>query len=177
MDSLQALDEALGVEFGRRALDWVGTPYVSAARERGLGSDCVGVVLGVAWSLGLTDFDDRDYSPGAGAPRIVAGLARFCREVTSEPLRPGDLVLFRLLGVDRHIGVLAPDLSLVHAEQKAGRVVRHGFQGSQWERLVVSRHRWRLDGPEAVERARAALAASERPSRPCLEGSLEAWRP
>jgi cell wall-associated NlpC family hydrolase len=46
------------------ARSWLGTPYRHQHRERGVGVDCAGLVIGVARQLGIVpaDFDVNGYS-------------------------------------------------------------------------------------------------------------------
>jgi cell wall-associated NlpC family hydrolase len=145
LDEYLFLDSLLGRVMAREALSWLDTPYVNAGRERGLAVDCCGLILGLAHSLDLTQWDDRNYSPHEGAPKIRVGLDRFCSPVAAgAPYRPGDLALMRIAGAERHIGILSERLSLIHAYDKARRVVEVSYAGTLWERITVARYRWRL---------------------------------
>jgi NlpC/P60 family putative phage cell wall peptidase len=85
-----------------RARRWIGTPYVHQARRRGVGCDCLGLVLGV-WEerFGTLPETPPDYTPDwseAGSARSVVarrGSGTWSKNPLAGP-EPGDVLLFRM---------------------------------------------------------------------------------
>lgn len=94
---------------------WLGTPYKYAASEKGIGTDCSGMVLSVyeeATSIKL--------------PRNSAKQADFCNSVNDEDVKPGDLVFFatnRNSDKISHVGIMLDRESFIHASASKGVVI------------------------------------------------------
>jgi NlpC/P60 family putative phage cell wall peptidase len=106
------------------ARTWLGTPFHHAAALRGVGCDCVGIVIGIARALGCLPADYRapTYSPQWHLHRYEELLRTAmeqlgCRPVPLAARQPGHILLFRYGRVASHSGILVardPDF-LVHA--------------------------------------------------------------
>ena len=121
------------------ARGWVGTPFHHQASLRGVGADCLGLVIGV-----LREVVGRDVKPPAYARRpdenqLTAGLAEVFARVPRDSLRPGDVLQFAIAGRAVHLGIYAGE-RFVHALDGVG-VVEVTFSGA-WPRRVVAV--WRL---------------------------------
>jgi NlpC/P60 family putative phage cell wall peptidase len=130
-----------------RARRWIGTPYVHQARRRGVGCDCLGLVLGV-WEerFGHLPEAPPDYTPDWSEAR---GLERLWHAATTHLVeRPlldpslGDVLLFRMRrgAVAKHLGVqsaLGPEARFIHAY--SGRGVVETRLTSSWSRRIVAR--------------------------------------
>lgn len=127
---------------------WIGTPYVHQARERGVGTDCAGLVIGVAMALGIIDADwprrnahlgigDHARQPSGGA--LQALCERFMFRVTHA--RDGDVLLLRFRREPQHMGICVGD-GMVHALHGFGvrKVVEHRL-GETWLRRIVAVYR------------------------------------
>jgi len=136
-----------GAEAARRALGWVGTPYVHQASCRGVGADCLGLVRGVWRELhGKEPAAVPAYAADwaeSGAPGLLeAGLWRHLtpRPVTDEA--PGDVLLFRLRpgGAGRHLGMQTACGAVprfVHAY--SGHGVVESVLTPPWRRRLIAR--------------------------------------
>lgn len=97
------------------AMRWIGTPYKYAMQDKGIGTDCSGMVLSV--------FND---VLGIKLPRNSAKQAAFCREIDLADIRPGDLLFFAT-GKDTdkisHVGIAISGNEFVHASSSKGVVV------------------------------------------------------
>lgn len=124
---------------------YLGVPWVHAGRSR-LGLDCVGLPLLVAHDLGITDFEDVNYSRVVNPERLRRQIEVFCDPVPVESMQPGDVLLFDILGTPQHVGLYAGDGRLIHAYETAACVVEHRLDKS-WRRRIVQTYRLRnLDG-------------------------------
>lgn len=125
------------------ARTWIGTKFHHQARVKGAGVDCAGLVIMVAQSLGLTDFDITDYG------RIPDGVT--IRDLLDEHMDrvpealPGDVMLFRYTLLDQHMAIRAAldgRPTIIHARGDVGRVVETGFD-RLWQRRAVAAYRYR----------------------------------
>ncbi|MDE6770110.1 MAG: C40 family peptidase [Muribaculaceae bacterium] len=97
------------------ALTWQGTPYKYASSEKGKGTDCSGMVIGV-----YTKVTDKKL------PRNSAQQAEFCKKLKEKDVRPGDLVFFAT-GKDKykisHVGIMLDDNRFIHASTQKGVLI------------------------------------------------------
>lgn len=114
----------LGSAVAAQALTWVGTPFLHAGRVKGSegGVDCVGVLVGVAHELGLTDYDNRVYSRHVIPEILISEIERVCSPVLEGPSQIGDVLIFRVSGVAQHVGIQTT-VGFVHAWESVGKVV------------------------------------------------------
>ena len=65
------------------ARSWLDTPYHHQGRLKGVGVDCIGLIIGVAHALNLSEFDTHDYAriPNANMLESLLDLGRQCREI------------------------------------------------------------------------------------------------
>ena len=132
------------------ARTWLETRWQHQARLKGVAADCGGMILGVLWSLGYTDFDWTRYG------RIPDGLQlrRICETVLEEiPLsdaREGDVFLMRFSEHPQHVGIFgrSPDgaLTLIHSYATARKVVEQRLDEDWRQKLVAA---YRLRGMES----------------------------
>lgn len=119
------------VDYITAAREYLGTPFHHQGRVRGVGIDCVGLVVCSCWNVGIPVHDCTTY------PRVPDGtlLQHFQDEPEFVPvddaIEPGDLLLFwiRQPGVPCHVGIRT-DVGVLHTYEHVGRVVEHGL--SEW---------------------------------------------
>ena len=104
------------------AREWVDTPFHHQARLKGVGVDCVGLVIGISRELGLCEpnFDVAAYPrtpDGRSLMRQADGL--MTRVQAGSDLRCGQVLVVALGGEPQHMGILGDyrhgGLSLIHA--------------------------------------------------------------
>lgn len=121
---------------------WLGTPYRHQASRRGIGCDCLGLVLGVWREVhGVSPAPPATYSPDwaeAGEDRMLIAARMHCREIPAAEARPGDLVLFRWRPqlACRHAGILMPEDRFAHAYQGSAVVI--SAMVPQWRRRIAA---------------------------------------
>lgn len=119
------------------ARGWLGTPWHHQGRLKGVGVDCVGLVIGVARELDLSIFDVTGYHhrPALGA------VEQGCRAqmLPVDPATPGDVLLFEVGGQPQHLGFLT-DVGVLHALAPMRRVVEHRLD-EEWTRRIVAAFR------------------------------------
>lgn len=138
----------------RAARGWLGTRFHHQGRVKGVGCDCLGLIVGVARELELTDekgflladYDQPNYSPLPDGRGLKSAVSLHLRELSSigEAL-PGDIPLFRFQHDPQHVGILSQladgALGLIHCYSNTGMVVEHRLNDT-WRRMIVAVYRF-----------------------------------
>ena len=140
------------------ARQWIGTRFHHQGRMKGVGTDCIGMVLGALHNAGarsrqldgagnaipFTDFDQTDYAPDPNSARLKHTLDEHLIEIPVERIRAGDVLLFKIIHLPQHVGIVADHpsegLSLIHAYSPAGKVVEEVL-GNSWLSRVIGAYR------------------------------------
>ena len=128
------------------ARSYIGTPFQHQARLKGVGIDCVGLVIGVAHALGLSEFDTADYGRQPNPVAMGAALDAHLDRVNLSDIRPGDILWLRMIREPMHVAIVTEidPLRIVHAYQRPGlsRCVEQGVDAA-WRRRIVACFRFR----------------------------------
>jgi NlpC/P60 family putative phage cell wall peptidase len=124
------------------ALAWLGTPYRHQGRLKGVGCDCIGLVLGV-WRAVYGTAPELpgpyapDWAEAGGEERLLAGLRRHFHEKQPSEMAAGDLLLFRWRPhlPAKHAGVLVGQDHFVHAYE--GMAVSLSALVPQWRKRIA----------------------------------------
>lgn len=119
----------------RIAREYIGTPICWQARQKGVGIDCVGLIVCIAKEMDIHLDDYAEYRP------TNAGLLNRMKEqfIETDELVPGTiLVMCAKLRVRRaqHLAIYTCK-KLLHAHVSAKRIVEHGFLSPYPERVVA----------------------------------------
>lgn len=138
----------------RAARGWLGTPFHHQGRVKGVGCDCLGLIVGVARELELTDakgilladYDQPNYSPLPDGRGLKTAVSLHLLELPSiGEASPGDVFLFRFQENPQHVGILATlpdgDSSIIHCYSNIGKVIEHRLNDT-WRRLIVAAYRF-----------------------------------
>jgi len=124
------------------ALEWIGTPYRHQGAKKGVGCDCLGLVLGVWRNVyGAAPGRPGPYAPdwaeARGEDEFLAAARRHCLETSVSAMSTGDLVLFRWRAhlTAKHAGILVSPNRFVHAYQ--GQAVLVSALVPQWRRRIA----------------------------------------
>lgn len=111
------------------AREYLGTPYLHQGRVKGLGVDCLGLLICVGRELEFlpASFDKQDYTTQPDPVEFLAGLEREMWAIEIHEARPGDVLLLASHGVATHVA-FKTDRGILHAYAPAGRVVEHGLR-------------------------------------------------
>jgi len=130
------------------ARTWIGTPYKHQASLKGVGCDCIGLIVGVWRELyGGTpqDFEMPPYTAfwaeETGRELMVQIGAQYLIPVSLADMIPGDVVMFKMVthGMTKHAGILSENNKLIHAYSRhdvmetsmirnAGAKLTHAFR-------------------------------------------------
>ena len=114
-----ALDIKLGRHDNKKLYkelkSWLGTPYAHARQDKGIGTDCSGMVMMVYQEVFNINLN-------RNSAKI---LEQNCRVISLDELREGDLVFFCTSNDERvsHVGIYLKDNKFVHASSSRGVVV------------------------------------------------------
>lgn len=115
------------------ARSWIGTPIMAQQSLKGVGADCVGLIRGVALATGavgpVTEADVqsfRAYKQWPSREEMFGGLDRFLIKIPVTDAKAGDVLVFRISGDPRHLGILTEKGTIVHAFT-GKKVVEHGY--------------------------------------------------
>lgn len=128
------------------ARNYLGTPFAHQGRTAA-GCDCVGLLyLACADTHGYAHYlahDIRGYSRDPHRDALTDGLRRAFGSPV-EDMRVGDVVAIAFPRLVRHVAVVGDyplgGFSLIHAWNKAGKVVEHRLD-ERWQKLI--RHIYR----------------------------------
>lgn len=111
------------------ARTWLGTPWHHQGRLKGVGADCVAVVIGVAKRFGADSgyADATDYGTQPDT-RMEALLKRYLLPIRRDERQPGDVLHVAWSIIPQHVGILTADNTVIHAYGRRG-VVETTFSG------------------------------------------------
>lgn len=109
-------------QFIAQASTWLKTPYHHQGRVKGVGVDCIGLLVCVAEELGIDCSDvPTNYSRAPDAAELFRSLSASGHVSPTDTPRPGDIAFFRIRGQPTHFGLLT-DFGFIHADQTFGVV-------------------------------------------------------
>ncbi|MBA3353333.1 MAG: peptidase P60 [Blastocatellia bacterium] len=121
------------------ARQWIDTRWSHQHRFKGVGTDCAGLVLGVAAELNLANPDVPAYSrqPANGS------LTKYCLEhmrIVGD-LALGRVALLRFSDEPQHLGIVGDyplgGFSLIHAYATSRKVVEHRID-ELWRNRIIA---------------------------------------
>lgn len=140
------------------ARKWVGTPYHHQAATLGAGVDCVGLIRGVGFAVGVLPRRDAEwklfnaYGRLPNPRRMAEGMNTFLCPVAPGEEQPGDIAWLEWrANLPMHLAILAVHggrRTIIHAFSDFGKVVEHGLT-ADWEARVSSW--WRYPDIEVTQ--------------------------
>lgn len=133
------------------ARGWLGTPYRHQASERGVGTDCLGLVRGV-WREVVGEEPEAppaysaDWAEVGDEETLLQAARRCLVEKPVGAMAPGDVLLFRMSAgaAVKHCAILSevegPEPRMIHAYW--GRAVVESWVGPWWRRRLVAVFGW-----------------------------------
>lgn len=119
----------VGAAIAMEAREWIGTPFVHCAQEKGVGCDCVGLFCGVARAIGLFEYRPAPYSRLVDPEFMRREVARFFDPIEDVP-SAGDLVLLKVRDVPQHVAIATGQGTIIHAyEPGVAKVVENTYRG------------------------------------------------
>lgn len=118
----------------REAREWVGTRWHHQASLKGVGTDCIGLVIGVAHNCGVVEAAQykaapelRGYGREPDPVMLLAGCARFLNQIRIADATIGDVLLFRFAQQPQHFAIISrtDPKYIVHAYAQVRRAVEN----------------------------------------------------
>jgi cell wall-associated NlpC family hydrolase len=144
--------ESEGEQIARRALGWVGTPFIWQGRAKGVGCDCKGLIAGVAAEVGRPEANSiealsADYGAKVDVRRLQRGLETLFDAVTG-PVLAGDVLLLKIGGHPQHLGICIMaqhglPWRMVHVYPSLGKVIDVPL-GTAWRAQLAGVFRWKV---------------------------------
>jgi cell wall-associated NlpC family hydrolase len=127
--------------------DYVGIPFREHGRDR-TGADCWGLVRIVYWDrygIVLRDFGVSCYRTTKDSPTIARLCAEEARnwERVEDPME-GDVILLKVEGLPRHVGVVVSPGVMLHVEWGLESILE-GYTTPMWARRVDSFYRYQRE--------------------------------
>lgn len=106
------------------ARGWLGTPYKHQASLKGVGCDCIGLIIGVWRELFKCMPDNFTLPPYTARwaeetrDELMTTIARqYLIEIPVKQIIPGDVVMYRMMrrGPTKHAGILSTHETFIHA--------------------------------------------------------------
>jgi len=116
------------------ARSWIGTPYADQQGTKGVATDCIRFIKGVADELGyLIEIENYNNLPTGN--QLIQELDKRLIRVDRELIEPGNILCFKtsFRGLPTHLGFASDiegELGVIEADSRVGRVVesRLGFR-------------------------------------------------
>lgn len=127
------------------ARSWVGTKFSHQGRVKGEFVDCAGLIIGVARSLQLAEYDEIPYGVLPLPSVMEKILDQYLVRVRMAGEQPGDVFWMKDIdagGKPRHVGILTDAGTIIHADSKFGACVEHQFD-PRYRRAVVRWYRFK----------------------------------
>lgn len=117
------------------AREYISTPFVHQGRLKGVGIDCIGLVVCVARESGLEIKDYHGYSEQPGQALL---------DMVSDQLNPGNdigVFWYSRRGDPQQVAIFAPDNKLICVDPRSKKVVEMTYS-KFWIRRLVSSFAW-----------------------------------
>jgi cell wall-associated NlpC family hydrolase len=118
------------------ARTWLGTKFHHQGRKKGVGVDCIGLVVGVAAELGIRIHDRTDYCRQPHKGELEKAIMQYLKPCS---LKAGAVALFCIGKEPQHVGIITEynsGFGIIHAYAQARKVVEHNFDGWWQQRLA-----------------------------------------
>lgn len=123
---------------------YIGTPFQLHGRLKGVGCDCLGLIICITKELGLNDrngaliasHDRMDYSIHVNGELLLDKLDNLFE--ATQVIEVGNLVVLSYDGNSQHLGIIGdyPDgFSLIHAYLPLRKVVEHRLDAEHTARI------------------------------------------
>jgi NlpC/P60 family putative phage cell wall peptidase len=140
-----------GAAIVAEARTWVGTPWMHQASRKGLATDCIGLVVGVARALGVKEaadydaaIDVRGYGRQPDPAALLAATDKYLQRIEIGEATLGDIFLLRFEFDPMHFAILSRlyPTYIIHALEMRGAVVEHRVD-NVWHSRIMRAYRYR----------------------------------
>lgn len=118
------------------AEEWIGTPFHQQGRQKQVGCDCIGLILGIAKEVGAISLtnqpwsqcDVHAYDAMNDSTLLVELMPKYFMEVPIFPgIKPqqGDILLIQITDNQYHLSIQSHNNKIIHSCSSIGRVICH----------------------------------------------------
>lgn len=126
---------------------WLGTPYRHQSAQRGVGCDCLGLLLGVyreqkgGLEINLPPYS-RDWRDASYSDELSAIAERYLKRDDTIELSAGRVLLFEMRrgAAAKHCGIMVQNHQFIHAQERIGVVKAH--LSPWWQRRVIATYQF-----------------------------------
>lgn len=111
------------------ARTWIGTPFKHQGRLKGVGVDCVGVIVGVAKSLNILDYNPTNYSRLPNMQVMGDALNKLLIEIDIKDAKIGDIYWMKFRESAQHLA-FKTDIGILHATSQAKKCIETSLNDS-----------------------------------------------
>jgi cell wall-associated NlpC family hydrolase len=133
-----------------QARTWLGTPFKHQGRLKGVGVDCLGLIICTLAELeisftgkNISEIDEKNYSMLPSGERLQNKLNQYAQAITNSQIMAGDILLMQFSGEPQHLAFATnhPNgLGLIHSYLQAGKVVEHSLD-ELWQSRIFATYR------------------------------------
>lgn len=113
------------------AEDWIGTPFHQQGRQKNIGCDCIGLILGVAKAIGAISLTNQSwdqcdvhiYNSITDSKLLLDLIPQYFPETTNP--QPGDILLIQISPIQYHLAIQAYNNKIIHACSSVNTVISH----------------------------------------------------
>lgn len=139
------------------ARTWMGTRFLHQGRMKGVGVDCINLVIGTALELGLItqdqldNFDNPEYANYGRSPNgtlLLQGCDHFLNRISFPQVKKGDILIFKFVDEAQHFAIVTETnpIYMIHSYAHMRKVVEHRFD-DVWRKRLVACYRFKnIDG-------------------------------
>ena len=130
----------------RVAREWIGTRWQHQASVKRVGTDCIGLLGGVACELGLpgaerwkTDPVLHCYGREPDPKMLMGAVVDYLDPVPRSDMRPGDVLLCKFKAEPQHFAIMSgsdPSM-MIHAYAQARKVVENRIDDTWLSRIML----------------------------------------
>lgn len=119
------------------ARTWIGTRWRHQARTKGVGTDCIGLLIGVGVALGIPGASDADRDPDSKNygrqpdPNVLLpGCDRYLARIPLAEAGLADILVMAFLRDPQHFAIISrvDPMYLIHAYAQRRAVVENGVK-------------------------------------------------
>lgn len=108
---------------------WCGVKWKHQGRSRA-GIDCLGLIVLVAKEMGISDTDEKTYSPRPDGKELLSRFREEMDEISLADIRPGDVIMFADSAYPCHVAFVSEkhgQLYIIHAHATRRKVLEERY--------------------------------------------------
>jgi len=122
----------------RVAEEWIGTPFHEQGRQKQVGCDCIGLILGIAKEIGAISLTNQPwdkcdvhiYNALTDSQLLLELIPKYFDDVKNSPEiktspQPGDILLVKITDLQYHLAIQSNNSKIIHACSSVRRVISH----------------------------------------------------